>query len=68
MKVSTTTKLPQKTSYKVDDPDNPAWTEDMLGAPTLLLGRGSQTTHTKVVTSVRLDADILNYFKSNRRG
>jgi hypothetical protein len=33
MKLATTAKLPKKTSAKVNDPDNPAWTEDMLGAP-----------------------------------
>jgi len=35
MKLSDTTKLPKKTSAKVNDPDNPAWTEDMLGEPVL---------------------------------
>ena len=35
MKPSDTTKLPKKTSAKVNDPDNPAWTEDMLGEPVL---------------------------------
>jgi len=35
MKRSTTVKLPKKTSAKVNDPDNPAWTEDMLGEPVL---------------------------------
>ena len=33
MKLATTARLPKKTSAKVDDADNPAWTEDMLGAP-----------------------------------
>ena len=35
MKRSTTVKLPKKTSAKVNDPDNPVWTEDMLGEPVL---------------------------------
>lgn len=35
MKLATTAKLSKKTSAKVNDPDNPAWTEDMLGAPVL---------------------------------
>ena len=64
MKLATTAKLPKKTSAKVDDPVNPAWTEDMLGAPVLKRGRGPQATPTKVLTSVRLDADILEFFKS----
>ena len=64
MKPATTAKLPKKTSAKVNDPDNPAWTEDMLGAPVLKHGRGPQAAPTKVLISVRLDADILEFFKS----
>jgi uncharacterized protein (DUF4415 family) len=68
MKLATTAKLPKKTSAKVDDPDNPAWTEDMLGAPVLKRGRGPQAAPTKVLTSVRLDADILEFFKAQGSG
>ena len=68
MKLATTAKLPKKTSTKVNDPDNPAWTEDMLGAPVIKRGRGPQATPTKVLTSVRLDADILEFFKSQGAG
>ena len=68
MKLATTAKLPKKISAKVNDPDNPAWTEDMLGAPVLKRGRGPQTTPTKVLTSVRLDADILEFFKAQGSG
>jgi len=68
MKHVTTAKLPKKTSAKVTDPDNPAWTEDMLGAPVLKRGRGPQLAPTKVLTSVRLDADILEYFKAQGSG
>ena len=68
MKLATTAKLPKKTSAKVNDPDNPAWTEDMLGAPVLRRGRGPQAAPTKVLTSVRLDADILEFFKSKGSG
>ena len=68
MKLATTAKLPKKTLAKVNDPDNPAWTEDMLGAPVLKRGRGPQTTPTKVLTSVRLDADILEFFKATGTG
>ena len=64
MKLATTAKLPKKTSAKVSDPDNPAWTEEMLGAPVLKRGRGPQVTPTKVLTSIRLDADVLEFFKS----
>ena len=68
MKLATTAKLPKKTSAKVDDPDNPAWTECMLGVPVLKRGRGPQATPTKVLTSVRLDADILEFFKAQGSG
>ena len=68
MKLATTAKLPKKTSAKVNDAENPAWTEDMLGAPVLKRGRGPQATRTKVLTSVRLDADILEFFKSKGSG
>ncbi len=68
MKHATTAKLPKKISAKVNDPDNPAWTEDMLGAPVLKRGRGPQAAPTKVLTSVRLDADILEFFKSKGAG
>ena len=50
MKLATTAKLPKKTSAKVNDPGNPAWTEDMLGAPVLKRGRGPQMTPTNVRT------------------
>jgi uncharacterized protein (DUF4415 family) len=68
MKFATTAKLPKKTSARVKDSDNPAWTEDMLGAPVLRRGRGPQFTPTKVLTSIRLDADILEFFKSQGAG
>ena len=68
MKLATTAKLPNKNSAKVNDPDNPAWTEDMLGAPVIKRGRGPQAAPTKILTSVRLDADILEYFKSQGAG
>ena len=68
MKHATTAKLPKRTSAKVSDPDNPAWTEDMLGAPVLKRGRGPQVAPTKVLTSIRLDEDVLEYFKSQGAG
>ena len=40
----------------------------MLGARVLKRGRGPQTTPTKVLTSVRLDADILEFFKAQGSG
>lgn len=68
MKQTTTAKLPKKTSARVDDPDNPAWTENMLGKPVVKRGRGPQATPTKVLTSLRIDADILEFFKAQGSG
>ena len=68
VKTSHTSDLSNKTMAKVNDPDNPAWTEDMLGAPVIKRGRGPQAAPTKILTSVRLDADILEYFKSQGAG
>ena len=68
MKLATTAKLPKKTSAKVLDADNPAWTEDMLGAPVLKRGRGPQATPTKVLTTIRLDVDVLAFFKAQGSG
>ena len=68
MKLATTVKLPKKTLAKVSDADNPAWTEEMLGKPVLRRGRGPQEAPTKVLTSIRLDADSLAFFKSQGDG
>ena len=68
MKFASTAKLPKKTLAKVNDPDNPAWTEDMLGAPVLKHEHGPQATLIKVLTSIRLDAEILEFFKSKGAG
>lgn len=68
MKAVTTAKLPKKTSVDIGDVDNPAWTEAMLGAPVLKRGRGSQIAPIKVQTSIRLDADIVAFFKSQGDG
>ena len=40
----------------------------MLGAPVIKRGRGPQAAPTKILASVRLDADILEYFKSQGAG
>ena len=68
MKLTTTAKLPKKTSAKVADPDNPAWMEDMLSAPVLRRARGPQAAPTKVLTSIRLNADILEFFNPQGAG
>ncbi len=68
MKPATTLKPPKTISRKPTDPDNPPWTEDMLGPPVLRGGRGSQKAPTKISTTIRLDADILAWFKAQGSG
>ena len=68
MKLATTAKLPKKTATKVLDADNPAWTEDMLGSAVLKRGRGPQAAPTKVLTTIRLDVDVLEFFKAQGSG
>ena len=40
----------------------------MLGPPALKRGRGPQKAPTKILTTVRLDADVLAFFKAQGRG
>jgi len=68
MKHAITLKSPKTTSNKRIDPDNPPWSEEMLGPPVLKRGRGPQKTPTKVLTTVRLDADVLAFFKAQGHG
>ena len=68
MKNITTLKSPKTTSSKRSDPDNPPWSEEMLGPPVLKRGRGPQKAPTKVLTTVRLDADVLAFFKAQGNG
>ena len=59
---------PKTTSNQRTDPDNPPWSEEMLGPPVLKRGRGPQKAPTKTLTTVRLDADVIAYFKTQGRG
>ena len=68
MKPATTLKPSKTISRKPVDPDNPPWSEEMLGPSILRRGRGSQKVPTKLSTTVRLDADILAWFKSQGPG
>jgi uncharacterized protein (DUF4415 family) len=63
MKRAATLKSPKTTSTKRSYPDNPPWSEEMLGPPVLKRGCGPQKAPTKVLTTVRLDADVLAFFK-----
>jgi uncharacterized protein (DUF4415 family) len=68
MKRATTLQKPRNLKAKSKDPDNPPWSEEMLGSPVFRRGRGPQKAPTKVSTTIRLDADILEYFRATGRG
>ena len=68
MKLAITLKLPKTTSNKRVDPDNPPWSEEMLGPPMLKRGRGPQKAPIKILTTVRLDADVIAFFKAQGSG
>jgi uncharacterized protein (DUF4415 family) len=68
MKHAITLKSSKKILAKQIDPDNPPWSEDMLGAPVVRRGRGPQKAPTKILTTIRLDADIVAFFRSEGRG
>jgi uncharacterized protein (DUF4415 family) len=68
MKRAITLNLPKTISNKHVDPDNPPWSEEMLGPPVLKRGRGPQKAPTKVLTTVRLDADVIAFFRAQGRG
>ena len=68
MKRAITLGLPKNTSAKKIDSDNPPWSEEMLGPPIVRRGRGPQKTPTKILTTIRLDADVIAFFRSQGRG
>jgi uncharacterized protein (DUF4415 family) len=68
MKRATTLKPPKTTSAKTVDRDNPPWSEEMLGPPVMRRGRGPQKAPTKVLTSLRLDADVIAFFRAQGSG
>ncbi|HWN30551.1 MAG TPA: BrnA antitoxin family protein [Burkholderiales bacterium] len=68
MKRAITLKSPKTTSNKRFDPDNPLWSEEMLGPPVFKRGRGPQKAPTKILTTVRLDTDVIAFFKAQGRG
>ena len=60
---------PQKnTGAKRADPNNPPWTEEMLGEPKIRRGRGPQKAPTKISTTIRLDKDVFEYFHAQGGG
>ena len=63
-----TLKSPKSTSAKAVDPSNPPWSEEMLGPPVVRRGRGPQKAPRKVLTTIRLDADVIAFFRALGRG
>jgi uncharacterized protein (DUF4415 family) len=68
MKRAITLKPPKSISAKVVDRDNPPWSEEMLGPPVMRRGRGPQKAPTKVLTTIRLDADVIAFFRAQGAG
>jgi uncharacterized protein (DUF4415 family) len=68
MKRVITLKSPKTISAKDVDPSNPPWSEEMLGPPIVRRGRGPQKAPTKVLTTIRLDADVIAFFRAQGRG
>ena len=68
MRRVTTLRKPRNFRAKTKDADNPPWSEETLGPPIVKRGRGPQKAPTKVLTTIRLDADVLAYFRSSGRG
>jgi uncharacterized protein (DUF4415 family) len=68
MKRAITLKSPKSTSAAPADPDNPPWSEEMPGPSVMRRGRGPQKAPTKVLTSLRLDADVLEFFRAQGPG
>ena len=68
MKRATILKPPKSRSAKPVDRDNPPWSEEMLGPPVMRRGRGPQRAPTKILTSLRLDSDVLAFFRAQGRG
>jgi uncharacterized protein (DUF4415 family) len=60
--------LRKATSRRRIDPDNPPWSEEMLGPPVVRRSRGPQKAPTKVLTTIRLDADVVAFFRAQGSG
>lgn len=64
MKRATTLRKPGNFAADIKDADNPPWSDEMLGPAVAKRGRGPQRAATKVSTTIRLDADVLAYFRA----
>jgi uncharacterized protein (DUF4415 family) len=68
MKRAIILKPPKSISARAVNRDNPPWSEEMLGPPVMRRGRGPQKTPTKVLTTIRLDADVIAFFRAQGTG
>ncbi|MEP7245271.1 MAG: BrnA antitoxin family protein [Gammaproteobacteria bacterium] len=68
MKRKFSLKPPKDSSTKVIDPDNPPWSDEMMGPPRFWYGRGPQKLPTKVSTTIRLDRDLYEFFRAQGAG
>lgn len=46
------------------DPDNPPWRGEKMGPPIVRYGNNHPTTPGKIVTTLKLDAKTLEFFRS----
>jgi uncharacterized protein (DUF4415 family) len=64
MKPIITLQPPKAISLECTDPENPPWTEDMLGTPIIRFGNEAQKLPIKICATINLDADIWSWLKS----
>jgi len=59
---------PKGISLENADPENPPWTENMLGPPIIKYGKELPQSSFKIPTTINLDADILAWLKMQEVG
>lgn len=67
MKSAITLKPQKRTQRKPVDPENPPWTEQMLGTARTRAGRSASSRPTKVEATIRLDRDVIEHFRAGGR-
>ena len=68
MKRAITLKQPKRILRNPIDPDNPPWTEEMLGPARTRPGRSRVDKAAKVATTIRLDREVIEHFRASGRG
>jgi uncharacterized protein (DUF4415 family) len=67
MKSAITLKPPKRIRRGLIDPDNPLWTESMLGTARTRAERGASSKPSKVEATIRLDRDVVKHFRAGGR-